>query len=56
MNSLFRLIKDDLVLDIASQCWTKGQRSTAVAEDIRTLAKTTVAEAWGDSYSHRSFL
>ena len=26
------------------QCWTEGQRSTAVAEDLRPTAMATVAE------------
>ena len=29
------------------QCWTKGRRSTAVAEELRPTATATVAKVWG---------
>ena len=33
-----------LFCDVDFQCWTKGRSSTAVAEDLRPTATTTVAE------------
>ena len=36
------------------QCWTEGQRSTAVAEDLRPTA--TMAEVLGNFYGRRSYL
>ena len=32
------------------QCWTKGQSSTAVAEDLVPTTTATVAEVLGHSY------
>ena len=38
------------------QCWTKGRRSTAVAEDFRPKDAAMVVEVWGHSFGRRSYL
>ena len=37
------------------QCWTEGQSSTAVAEDLRPTATATVAEVLGHIYGRRFY-
>ena len=38
------------------QCWTKGRRSTAVAEDFRPKDAAMVVAVWGHSFGRRSYL
>ena len=42
--------------EMKHQCWTKGQSSTAVAEDLRPTATAMVAEVLGYSYGQRFYL